>query len=118
MKTASWEPWHEPGMVRRDCEPHRGGFLCFWAEASAMIALVSSCVVVLAFVGLPVGAAVWFSARRDLKLMDAGVMDPAGEKPTRMALDYAFMGTVFNLLALIVWVLFVAVIVFSFVRMD
>jgi hypothetical protein len=36
-------------------------------------------------VGLLLGGVVWLLARRDLRLMDAGLMDPAGREATRRA---------------------------------
>jgi hypothetical protein len=57
-------------------------------------------------IGLPLGIVAWVMARRDLRKMDAGVMDPNGRKKTRDGRVCGIVGTVLNsgcaLLALVV----------------
>src|SRR5690349_19345689 len=93
--------------ARRDCEPHRGWFLCIlcWVGffssilAASLIAVAQSNVslppganslFVLTFItldvfGLALGLSAWLMARRDLAKMGAGSMDPHGFGPTALA---------------------------------
>jgi hypothetical protein len=95
-------PWERPGAVRRDCEPHRGALLELMAWASLggssvqfVLALLTVILGVPPFVGsvllvlsaailavaLVLAIATRILARRDIKRMRAGAMDPAGEAP-------------------------------------
>jgi hypothetical protein len=78
-------PWEEPGRWRRDGLPHRGRLLGILAEVAAVSAVFGMALRVPAPLGLVLGAVVWLSARRDLRLMDAGVMDQAGREATERA---------------------------------
>jgi predicted Zn finger-like uncharacterized protein len=80
-------------FVRRDCEPHRGGTV----QSLGIGSIVSAFLYVFP-VGLPLGIAAWVMARRDLKKMGDGVMDPAGMSSTRAGLVCGVVGTVLNTL--------------------
>jgi hypothetical protein len=124
-------PWEEPGAVRRDCEPHRGAWLLLLAWVALfcalcvtlfnglnVVALVFGFIVyglpqLLTLVGLPLGAAAWIMARRDLIQMRAGVMDPAGEPSARLARKLGIVSvglivssTLCNVLALVLGFVF------------
>jgi hypothetical protein len=118
-------PWERPGAVRRDCEPHRAGFL----KAIAVAGLVGAALGIVLFGLLCAGAspspllpalAVLYSAacfpcsvyatvagQTDLGLMRAGRMDPAGWRGTEIAqacgLAGAFAGTLYVLLSAALW---------------
>jgi hypothetical protein len=85
-------PWDHSGEVRRDRERHRGRML-------SMLGTVAMCVGVMALPtgglgvpGLILGLLVRSAARRDLKKMAEGVMDPDGAQLTRGALQDATIG--------------------------
>lgn len=86
-------PWERPGAVRRDCEPHRSSLLLFLAILSLIGGSLAICCGVTGIVGILLGVPTWVMARRDLRMMKAGVMDPAGTDRTNRALDYARVGT-------------------------
>jgi hypothetical protein len=71
-------PWERPGAFRLDCEPHRGDLLFLLARLSISLSCVALCVVPLALIVLPLGIVVVLLSARDLRLMDHGLMDPAG----------------------------------------
>src|SRR2546423_1520291 len=90
-------PREERGAVRRDCEPHRGAFLDLLGLVTLVCGLCSYCLVVPGLGGLPLGVATLLMARRDLGLMKAGLMDPAGRTRTEGAATFAWIGIIFNL---------------------
>jgi ABC-type Fe3+ transport system permease subunit len=71
-------PWEQPGAVRRDCAPHRGRLLNGLATTAVILFLLPP-------VALLLGSWVLVEAGRDLRLMEAGLMDPAGIPYTRQA---------------------------------
>jgi hypothetical protein len=99
-------PWERPGALRRDMEPHRGPALRLLARAGLGLGALSAALNGLAPLGLAyarhdpatpaVGATalalaagawalaggVWWASGRDLDLMGAGRMDPAGRAQT------------------------------------
>jgi len=90
-------PWEAPGVIHRDCLPHRGPFLQSLAVTSAVLGTLTFCLFPLALIGIPLGISVWVMARRDLRGMAAGRMDPEGERQTLSARDSAFSGFVMAL---------------------
>jgi hypothetical protein len=78
-------PWEQPGAFRLDCEPHRGDMLFFLARLSISLSCVALCVAPLALIGLLLGIVVLLLSARDLRLMDRGLMDPAGRRLVRAA---------------------------------
>jgi hypothetical protein len=83
----------EPGVVRRDRERHRGKML-------SLLGMIALCVGVMALPagplgvpGLVLGLLVRSAARRDLKKIEEGTMDPEGAQLTRAALSDATVGT-------------------------
>jgi hypothetical protein len=71
-------PWEQPGAVRRDVEPHRGGFLLLLARVALVLAACCFCFAPFLLVALPFTAVAFTLAHRDLKRMEAGIGDPAG----------------------------------------
>jgi hypothetical protein len=96
-------PWEQPGCFRLDCEPHRGhllkvgGAVAIWCGLYAVIFLLP------ALVGLPLGVVTAVLAARDLEMMRAGRMDPAGWSPTRLALYDGAGGAALSLLGAALW---------------
>jgi hypothetical protein len=78
-------PWEHPGQWRRDGLPHRARLLVVLVGVATVSACSGWVFVVPAPVGVGLGLLVWLLARRDLRLMAAGLMDPAGEEQTRQA---------------------------------
>jgi hypothetical protein len=91
-------PWEEPGQWRRDGVPHRGRLLNGLAVAAAVCAVLGWGLCLPAPVGFGLGVLVWLMARRDLRLMEAGLMDPAGRELTetarRVGISYACLGLI------------------------
>src|SRR5262249_48288872 len=96
-------PWEEAGVVRRDCEIHRGPALFALALGALAFGVLGNCL------GLPVlwstlppplvapfllpalalsGGVLW-GARRDLARMRQGILDPAGRDLTLAAATVA-----------------------------
>jgi hypothetical protein len=109
-----WEgPYRRP--LRRDSEPHRGtlvlvlGLISLVIGALAMPALLCCFpLAILAPVGLALGIPAWVMARRDLKLMDTGMMDPAGRGTTQGGQVCAIIGTILDALGTVAAVAFIA----------
>ena len=79
--------------VRLDAEPHRGSTIFGLGVASIVMT-----VVYLFPIGIPLGIAAWVMARRDLRKMDAGVMDPGGRRKTRDGKTCGIVGVCINAL--------------------
>lgn len=87
-------PWEAPAGIRRDWEPHRGTLVM-------TLGIVSVCVAgcgMLAVIGLPMAIAAWVMGRRDLKKMEANIMDPRGEGFTRAGWILGIVGTIIDTL--------------------
>ena len=82
-------PWERAGAVRRDREPHRGRMLSLLATVAFCLGVMALPCGPLGLPGLGLGLYVRSAARRDLRKMDEGVMDPDGVGPTRAALQDA-----------------------------
>src|SRR6266481_6497320 len=91
MEDHDERPWEEAGAVRRDCEPHRGNLLQILAVASASCGALAWLPPLIVF-PIAVGIATRLMATRDLKMMRAGTMDPAGIKIAECAKRYAGIG--------------------------
>jgi hypothetical protein len=72
-----FRPWELPGNVRRDCAPHRGEFLLLLARVAEVFSIFFL-FVIPAVIGLALGITVWILVRHDLRLLQKGLMDPAG----------------------------------------
>src|SRR5690348_2510613 len=103
-------PWEGPGAVRRDCEPHRGPLLGVLGGLALLCALLSPALLCLVppplglegfvpswLAGVALGGVVFTLARRDLRRMAAGLMDPEGEAATEGARNRAFGAVVVGL---------------------
>jgi hypothetical protein len=85
--------------VRRDSLPHRGRLLAALGTFSMVVGGLSLCLFgVGAVLAVPVGAAVWLMANRDLELMRSGEMDPAGRTQTENGRVGAIVGIVLGTL--------------------
>jgi hypothetical protein len=99
-------PWEQPGAQGRDCRPHRGPWLLMLSGLGLLSGAVSSLFIPTCLVGgrmafllvpllllaLPLCAAGWVLAGRDLAGMGAGLIDPAGEEAAVRARQLAFAG--------------------------
>ena len=94
-------PWEKPGGVRRDCEAHRGGLLLFLGVVSVVGASLS-CLLLPALIALALGVGVSMTAAHDLRKMEAGVMDPSGDRRTALARDWATFGAGLSFMVLVV----------------
>jgi hypothetical protein len=107
-------PWERPGAVRRDCAPHRGRLLLafgvgalFGATLSAVLSLVTLLLLGPALfapawlAGVAVGGTALALARRDLRRMDAGLMDPEGRPATADARSLALGALPLSVVALV-----------------
>jgi hypothetical protein len=83
-------PWERSGCVRRDCEPHRGPLLEGLGIIGVVFGVLASPILCwpAGLVALPVGVGVWAAARRDLRLIRGGVMDPAGRARVDLARQF------------------------------
>jgi hypothetical protein len=111
-------PWERPGALRRDCEPHQGTLLRLLAVASVGVGMVAFVLLVLAaqyrssrtrlllltpsclcaILAPALAVAARLLARRDVRRMRAGVMDPAGEGSARTARFVSVLGLAVGLL--------------------
>jgi hypothetical protein len=73
-------PWEQPGVVRRDCEPHRGDYLAVLGTVSIVMSLAGSLLsLLIVLIGIGLGVAVVVMAGHDLEKMRTGAMDSGGE---------------------------------------
>jgi hypothetical protein len=93
-------PWERPGIVRRDVEPYCGRLLEALGFKSLVMGVIAPLLVLPALVAFPLGVVVWVVARRDLRKMAAGEMDPEGWDMTRAGRDSGALGAVLCLLAI------------------
>ena len=103
-------PWEGRSgyYLRRDCEPHRGTLILIFGILS---------LVFCGLVGLGMGIAAWIMGQRDLRKMDANMMDPAGRGNTQAGRICGMIGTILsslNLLFAVAYVTFFIVWVTSF----
>ncbi len=85
-------PWEQDGAVRRDREAHRGRMLSVLGTMAFCLGVMALPSGPLGVFGLGLGLYVRSAARRDLRKMDEGTMDPEGAARTRAALQDANLG--------------------------
>jgi hypothetical protein len=112
-------PWERPGGVRRDCVSHRGPLLVVVSSAALFLGLLSFAIFLVSLTVWPLPLRValfavpWSAgqalagtgyalARRDLALMAAGLMDPAGRPDTVHARNMALGACVWCCTALFI----------------
>jgi hypothetical protein len=100
-------PWERRGARRLDLEPHRGRLISALGWASLVLGLLSFCVGVTAFVGVPMGIAALVMAHTDLAKMRDSQMDPRGQGRTRRGGDCGLVGALLGLVGGIGFVAFV-----------
>lgn len=102
-------PWEVPGAVRRDCLPHRGALLHVLATIALVAGVFSlSCLGFPGLLGLGLGGYVWRSARRELNDIDAGIVDPEGERLVREGLYFSQAGTLAGFIGVVLWTFILA----------
>ncbi|MFO0925600.1 MAG: MJ0042-type zinc finger domain-containing protein [Gemmataceae bacterium] len=84
--------------VRRDCEPHRGGFIL--AMGIISLAVLFACWPLAPLAVVP-GLIAWVLGHADLRKIRDGVMDPDGEGSTQAGWVCGIIGTCLNLLVLL-----------------
>ncbi|HXG12972.1 MAG TPA: MJ0042-type zinc finger domain-containing protein [Gemmataceae bacterium] len=91
-------PWEHYGRygIRRDWEPHRGTLVL----VLGILSLVAAGLFFLFCwaLGLPLGIAAWVIGHRDLKKMQANLMDPEGRGLTQGGWICGIIGTILNTL--------------------
>jgi hypothetical protein len=90
-------PWERRGLMRLDCEPHRGGLVRLLGGVSLVLGALAMCGGVTGLVGLPMGIAAWKMGHEDLAKMRAGLMDRRGQGKTRQGCDCAVFGMLLSL---------------------
>jgi hypothetical protein len=89
-------PWEESGVLRRDCESHRGRLLSHLGTISFGCGVISMFFAPMSVVGLGLGLWTRLAARRDLRKMNEGTMDMAGLGRTQGALSDGTLGAVLS----------------------
>jgi hypothetical protein len=96
-------PWERDGRARLDRERHRGRMLSLLGTIAFCVGVMALPCGPLGLPGLALGLYVRSAARRDLKKMDVGEMDPEGAGVTRAALQDATIGSVLSGIGLLVF---------------
>src|SRR5262249_52274747 len=86
-----------PRLVRRDCEPHRGGLVLTMGIVSLVVISMMWC----APLGIIPGIVAWILGHIDLRKMKAGQMDPEGHGSTQAGYVCGIIGTAVNGLMLL-----------------
>ena len=73
-----FQPWELRNESRRDCEPHRAGFLFWIARISLLAGAFSFLCPLIGLLGLPLALVIGDQARRDLDAIFSGDMDHRG----------------------------------------
>jgi hypothetical protein len=94
-----FQPWELNNESRRDCEPHRAGFLRWMARISLILGSLSFLCPLLGLIGLPLALVIRVLARRDLDAIFAGAMDHHGREGTEMAWRDSHAGALLSLLS-------------------
>jgi hypothetical protein len=110
-------PWERPGAVRRDCAPHRGRLLLALSMGALCGAMLSAMLSLMALLplgpalfgpaclaGVALGGTALALARRDLRRMGAGLMDPEGRPATDDARTLAVGALALSVLTLLLGV--------------
>jgi predicted Zn finger-like uncharacterized protein len=91
-----WDQGYRPYRdVRRDSEPHRGTLIL----TLGIVSIVSSVTGFLGLIGLIMGICTWVMGQRDLKKMQANMMDPQGLGSTQAGWICGIIGTAFGSLS-------------------
>lgn len=101
-------PWEGSGVVRRDCEPHRGKFLRALGMVSLVCGIVGACTPWAAPLAWVTGLPAWILASSDLDAMRAGLKDPSGRALTLAGRSFAITGICLTLLGATCWGLWFA----------
>jgi hypothetical protein len=97
-------PWEGDGPLRFDFEPHRGRLLLTLAVLGLWMGVATLFVGgACGPLGLPLSITTWLLARRDLRRIRAGSVDPTGEQELADAREGAFGGIMLNGLGFGFW---------------
>jgi hypothetical protein len=106
---------YDDGPYRSPDElPHRGGIVLAFGILSIVLAVASLAFCLPVVFGLPLGILAWVWGRKDLRAMDAGLMDPEGRGNTQGGFICGIIGTVLCsllLLALLAYLAFIGVMI-------
>jgi hypothetical protein len=106
LPDTGWEearPWETNPHLRRDAEANRGGLLDFLSKMAGALCIFGWPVGVPLVVGVPLGAAVYVLATRDLARMKAGGMDHRRRRMTERARAVAALAVVIGAPFLLAW---------------
>ncbi len=93
FEPVSAPPQGADSSQRRDWEPHRGKLLCTLGIISLALNFFSFCTGgIAALLSVATGLTTWILAQQDLRAMQTGLMDPAGESSTEMGRGLAIFG--------------------------
>jgi hypothetical protein len=102
-------PWERSGVVRRDCEPHRGGIVLTLGITSIVLGVAGipfflcwGLGAIPAVLGLGLGIPAWIMGHRDLAMMREGVKDPAGRGSTQGGWICGIIGTCVSAVLLLI----------------
>jgi hypothetical protein len=91
------------GLVRFDCEPHRGPFLKLLGAVSMFLGALSVLLLLPSLAGFPLGLWVRRMARRDQEQMHRGLMDPDGKAAAEVARRWALNGLQLCVISWCIW---------------
>lgn len=95
-----WERGH-PAMVRRDCDPHRGGLVLGLGIIGLILSCFFFCYGLPALAGVPISIAAMVMGRSDLKRMKLGEVDPMGQGQTQGGWICGIIGTIIGIVGLL-----------------
>jgi hypothetical protein len=98
-------PWQRPGAVRRDCQPHRGRLILALGGLAEFCGGLACFGALTAPLAIAAGVTAWLLARRDLALMQQGLMDPLGRRYTELGRSIGVWGAALGMFFFVVVVL-------------
>ena len=87
-------PWEQPGQERRDCLPHRGDQLLFWAKVGLVCNFVSWFFFPATLIGVPLCLFIVMRSLFDLREIAARTRERAGQQSTSAARRIAIGGLI------------------------
>jgi hypothetical protein len=96
-----WEHGH-PAMVRRDCDPHRGGLVLTLGIIGLILSCFFFCYGLPAVPGVIISIVAMVMGRNDLKRMKLGQVDPMGQGQTQGGWICGIIGTIIGIVGLLV----------------
>jgi predicted Zn finger-like uncharacterized protein len=109
-----WEHGH-PAMVRRDCDPHRGGLVLTLGIVGLVTSVIGApCYGIGALVGIPISLTALVMGWSDQKRMKLGEMDPMGQGQTQGGWICGLIGLILGILVILGWACMIIYMVFFF----